>query len=38
MKAEIYNISGWINSVEELKIKSYFDELLQKSGFTIVKL
>jgi len=37
MKAEIYNISGWINSVDELLIKSYFDELLKKSGFTILK-
>lgn len=36
MKAEIYNISGWINSVDELVIKSYFDELLKKSGFTII--
>ena len=36
MKAEIYNVSGWINSVEELVIKKYFDELLEKSGFTII--
>lgn len=36
MKAEIYNISGWINSVDELVIKKYFDELLKKSGFTIL--
>lgn len=36
MKAEIYNVSGWINSVEELVIKKYFDELLEKSGFTIL--
>lgn len=36
MKAEIFNISGWINSVDELVIKIYFDELLEKSGFTIL--
>lgn len=36
MKAEIFNISGWINSVDELVIKNYFDELLEKSGFTIL--
>ena len=36
MKAEIYNVSGWINAVEELVIKKYFDELLEKSGFTIL--
>jgi len=36
MKAEIFNISGWINSVDELVIKSYFDKLLEKSGFTIL--
>ena len=36
MKAEIFNISGWINSVDELIIKKYFDELLKKSGFTIL--
>ena len=36
MKAKIYNISGWINSVDELLIKKYFDELLEKSGFTIL--
>lgn len=36
MKAEIYNISGWINSTDEKIIKRYFDELLKKSGFTIL--
>ena len=36
MKAEIYNISGWINSVDELAIKKYFDTLLIKSGFKIL--
>lgn len=36
MKAEIYNISGWINSVDELVIKSYFDKILKKAGFTIL--
>lgn len=34
MKAVIYNISGWINSTDEVVIKNYFDELLDKSGFT----
>lgn len=36
MKAEIYNISAWIKSVDELVIKIYFDKLLEKSGFTIL--
>lgn len=37
MKAEIFNINGWINSDDELVIKKYFDELLINSGFTILK-
>ena len=36
MKAEIYSISAWIKSVDELVIKIYFDKLLEKSGFTIL--
>jgi S-adenosylmethionine decarboxylase len=36
MKAAIYNISGWINSVDELELKKYFDDLLIRSGFTIL--
>lgn len=36
MKAEIYNISGWINSTDEVVIKNYFDGLLTKVGFTIL--
>lgn len=36
MKAVIYNISGWIDSTNEAIIKTYFDELLKKSGFTIL--
>ena len=38
MKAEIYNISGWIKSIDELEIKNYFDGLLKKSGFKILTI
>lgn len=36
MQAIIYNFNGWINSIEDDKIKEYFDKLLVKSGFTIL--
>ena len=36
MKAEIYNISGWVNETNPTKLKNTYSELLELSGFDIL--
>jgi S-adenosylmethionine decarboxylase len=36
MKAEIFNIRGWINETNPEKLKEFYSELLDLSGFEIL--
>lgn len=36
MKARIYNVKYWINEIDPLTMKTYFNELLIISGFHIL--
>ena len=36
MKAEIYNISGWVKDTDPTKLKNTYSDLLGLSGFDIL--
>jgi len=36
MKAEIYNINGWVKEVDPIKLRNDYSELLGLSGFDIL--
>ena len=36
MKAEIYNISGWVEEIDPTKLKNVYSDLLGLSGFDIL--
>mgnify|MGYP001028960296 CR=1 FL=1 len=36
MKAEIYNIRGWVNEIDPTKLKNMYSDLLVLSGFDIL--
>lgn len=36
MKAEIYNISGWVEEIDPAKLKNTYSDLLGLSGFDIL--
>jgi S-adenosylmethionine/arginine decarboxylase-like enzyme len=36
MKAEIYNINGWVNETDSERLKTIYSELLGLSGFDIL--
>lgn len=37
MKAEIFNFSTWIDIVDPIELKSFYDDVLVNCGFTIIK-
>ena len=36
MKAEIYNIKGWVRETDPIKLKNTYSDLLELSGFDIL--
>ena len=36
MKAEIYNIKGWVKEIDPTKLKNTYSDLLELSGFDIL--
>jgi len=36
MKAEIYNIKGWVKEIDPTKLKNTYSDLLKLSGFDIL--